>query len=37
MLGLKFAIFHRAVKSLSSQVSSVGVCSIGWWITDPGI
>jgi len=31
MLELKFAIYHRAA-SLSSQASSVGVCSTGWRI-----
>jgi len=31
MLELKFAIYHRAA-SLSSQASSVDVCSIGWRI-----
>jgi len=33
MLELKFAIYHRAA-SLSSQASSVDVCSIGWRIID---
>ena len=33
MLQLKFAIYHR-VASLSSQASSVHVCSIGWRIID---
>jgi len=34
---LKFAISHRAAKSLSSQASSVDVCNMGWRITDLGI
>ena len=29
MLELKFAIYHRAAKRLSSQASSVDVCSMG--------
>jgi len=33
MLELKFAIYHRAA-SLSSQASSVHVCSIGWRTID---
>jgi len=33
MLELKFAVYHRAA-SLSSQASSVGVCSTGWRIID---
>jgi len=33
MFELKFAIYHRG-SSLSSQASSVDVCSIGWRIFD---
>ena len=36
MLELKFQIYHRAV-SLSSQASSVDVCSIGWRIIDQAL
>jgi len=37
MIELNFAIITEQGKSLSLQVSSVGVCSMGWRITDPGI
>jgi len=40
LLELKFAIYRRTAKSLSSQAYSVDVCicsGIGWRITDPCI
>ena len=32
---IKFVIYHRVVKTWSSQASSVDVCGMGWRITNP--